>query len=35
MTENSKIEMSRLLDTSTEAQMAEIMVQYGRPGRSS
>ena len=27
--------MSRYLDTSTEAQMAQIMVQYGRPSRSS
>ena len=33
--ENSKIGMSRLLDSSTEAQMAQIMVQYGRPSRSS
>ena len=27
--------MSRYLDTSTEAQMAQIMVQYGRSSRSS
>ena len=30
ITENSKIGMSRLLDSSTTTQMAEIMVQYGR-----
>ena len=29
--ENSKIGMTRHLDTSTKAQMAKIMVQYGRP----
>ena len=34
-TENSKIGMSRHLDSSTTTQMAEIMVQYGRPSRSS
>ena len=28
-----KVRMSRYLDTSTEAQMAQIMVQYGRPSR--
>ena len=33
--ENSKIGMSRHLDTSTTTQMAKIMVQYGRPSRSS
>ena len=33
--ENSKIGVSRHLDSSTTAQMAEIMVQYGRPSRSS
>ena len=33
--ENSKIGMSRHLDTPTEAQMAQIMVQYGRPSCSS
>ena len=33
--ENSKVRMSRHLDTSTEAQMAKIMVQYGRPSCSS
>ena len=33
--ENSKVRMSRYLDTSTEAQMAKIMVQYRRPSRSS
>ena len=32
---NSKIGMSRHLDSSTTTQMAEIMVQYGRPSRSS
>ena len=32
---NSKVRMSRYLDTSTKAQMAKIMVQYGRPSRSS
>ena len=32
---NSKVSMSRYLDTSTKAQMAQIMVQYGRPSRSS
>ena len=30
-----KIGMSRHLDPSTTTQMAKIMVQYGRPGRSS
>ena len=33
--ENSKVGMSRYLDTSTETQMAQIMVQYGRASRSS
>ena len=33
--ENSKIGMSRHLDSSTTTQMARIMVQYGRPSRSS
>ena len=33
--ENSKIGLSRLLDSSTTTQMAKIMVQYGRPSRSS
>ena len=33
--ENSKISMSRHLDSSTTTQMAKIMVQYGRPSRSS
>ena len=32
---NSKVRMSRYMDTSTETQMAKIMVQYGRPSRSS
>ena len=32
---NSKVRMSRYLDTSTQAQIAQIMVQYGRPSRSS
>ena len=31
----SKIGVSRHLDSSTTTQMAEIMVQYGRPSRSS
>ena len=33
--ENSQIGMSRHLDLSTTTQMAKIMVQYGRPSRSS
>ena len=33
--ENSKIGMSRHLDSSTTTQMAKIMVQNGRPSRSS
>ena len=33
--EHSKIGMSRHFDSSTTTQMAEIMVQYGRPSRSS
>ena len=33
--ENSKIGVSRHLDSSTTTQMAYIMVQYGRPSRSS
>ena len=33
--ENSKIGMSRHLDSSTTTQMAKIMVQYGRSSRSS
>ena len=33
--ENSKIGMSRHLDSSTTTQMDKIMVQYGRPSRSS
>ena len=33
--ENSTIVMSRHLDSSTTTQMAKIMVQYGRPSRSS
>ena len=32
---NSKIGMSRHMDSSTTTQMAKIMVQYGRPSRSS
>ena len=32
---NSKIGMPRHLDSSTTTQMAKIMVQYGRPSRSS
>ena len=31
----SQIGMSRHLDPSTETQVANIMVQYGRPSRSS
>ena len=33
--ENSKIVVSRHLDSSTTTQMAKIMVQYGRSSRSS
>ena len=33
--ENSKVRMSRYLDTSTKAQKAKIMIQYGRSGRFS
>ena len=33
--ENSKVRMSRYLDTSTTTQMSKIMVQYGRPSCSS
>ena len=33
--ENSQIGVSRHLDSSTTTQMADIMVQYGRPSRSS
>ena len=33
--ENSKIGMSRHLDSSTTTQIAKIIVQYGRPSRSS
>ena len=33
--ENFQIGMSRHLDSSTTTQMAKIMVQYGRPSRSS
>ena len=33
--EKSQIGMSRHLDSSTTTQMAKIMVQYGRPSRSS
>ena len=33
--ENSKIGMSRHMDSSTTTQMAKIVVQYGRPSRSS
>ena len=32
---NSKVRLSRCLDTSTKAQMAHIMVQNVRPSRSS
>ena len=32
---NSKIGVSRHLDSSTTTQMAQIMVQYGRRSRSS
>ena len=33
--ENSKVRMSRYSDTSTRTQMANIIVQYGRPSCSS
>ena len=33
--ENCKVRMSRHLDSFTTTQMAQIMVQYGRPSRSS
>ena len=33
--ENSQVRMSRHLDSSTTTQMAKIIVQYGRPSRSS
>ena len=32
---HSKVRLSRYLDTSTKAQMAKIVVQYGRPSCSS
>ena len=32
---NSKVRMSRNLETSTKTQMAQVMVQHGRPSRSS
>ena len=32
---NSEVRMSRYLDTSTKAQMAQIMVQHGRSSGSS
>ena len=35
ITENSQIGVSRHLDSSTTTQMARIMVQHGRPGRSA
>ena len=35
ITENSKIGMSRHLDSSTTTQMARIMVQFGKPSRYS
>ena len=35
ITENSQIGMSRHLVSSTTTQIAKIMVQYGRPSRSS
>ena len=35
LSENSKVSMSRYLGASTEAQMAKIMVQCGKPSRSS
>ena len=35
ITENSQIERARHLDSSITTQMAQIMVQYGRPSRSS
>ena len=33
--EDPKVKMSRYLDASTETQMTQIMVQYGRPSCSS
>ena len=33
--ENSQVRMSRHLDSSTEGQMAKIMIQHRRPSRSS
>ena len=33
--ENSQFGMSRHMDSSTTTQVAKIMVQYGRPSRSS
>ena len=35
LVKNPKIGVSRHLDSSTTTQMAQIMVQYGRPSRSS
>ena len=35
ITQNSKVGVSRHLDSSTTTQMAKIMVQYGRPSCSS
>ena len=35
LVKNSKIGVSRHLDSSTTTQMAKIMVQYGSPSRSS
>ena len=35
VSKNSNVRMSRYLETSTKTQMAKIMVQYGRPSRSS
>ena len=33
--ENSKVRMPRYLDTSTETQVSQIMIQHGRPTCSS
>ena len=35
VTENSKVKMSRCVDTSTTTQVVQIAVQHGRPSRST
>ena len=35
ITDASKVRMSRYVDTSSTTQVAKILVQYGRPSRSS